>query len=189
MHQLLPEHHHGLLKKTVMDRERYVVFPLMTNDAVDLDNITVQQASFTDNISNVPLIGVKFVSRESLGLEQGHRMTDANVRNLPWCVWIHFAYRFALNVGDSGLHNVLSDGKAVVGIDMDEQRGTVRSEDGLCDLLFSRKPRRELCGFIEQTLRSHVAEARQILTEAKKTEASVNAKFLERIDHICAFLH
>ncbi len=177
------------LKETVMDGERYVVFPLMRNDAVDLDNITVHKTSFTDKISNVPSVDVQFVSRESLGLEQGHRMTHADVRKLPWSLWIHFAYRFALNIGDSGLHNVLSNGKAVVGIDMDERRGTVSSQSCLCDLLFSRKPQRELCGFIEQTLRTHAAEARQILTEAKKTEASVNAKFRERIDQICAFLH
>lgn len=55
----------------------------------------------------------------------------------------HLYERYLLNIGDSGLHNILvsKDGK-IFGIDFEEQRGSIRGEN-LFQLLFSRQVSRK----------------------------------------------
>jgi hypothetical protein len=58
-----------------------------------------------------------------LGVTHLHRLSVGAIAQLPETVWLHFAYKYVLNIGDSGLYNALYDGENVYGIDMDEIRG------------------------------------------------------------------
>lgn len=106
----------------------------------------VQERDFHDPVSKRYLVGVPFVDRASLRVVQVHRVSPEAIASLPATFWVHFLYRYCLNVGDSGLYNAVADRDTggehfLYGIDMEEARGDVPSRDAL-GLMFSKPPAR-----------------------------------------------
>jgi len=73
----------------------------------------------------------------------------------------HLYYRYLLNIGDSGLHNILlrdkcSDGKLIAGIDMDEMKivGAVDKSCSGFDLLFKNTPGERVRALLESKFNS-----------------------------------
>ena len=128
----------------------YVKFPLIKKHKP----VKVSKITFEDHIARMTACDVEFVTRDSLGLTQVHRMSHDEVASLPMTLWVHFALRYALNIGDSGLYNAISDGSQVFGIDMEEMRKKVDDSKftSVCEFLFSGRPSFDLCKVIEKKI-------------------------------------
>lgn len=128
----------------------YIKFPLLRGKC----SVEVSKITFEDHIAKITAQDVDFVTRDSLGIQQVHRMSSQQIQSLPLTLWVHFALRFALNIGDSGLYNAISDGRQVVGIDMEEMRKDVDESkfESVCDFLFSKKPSYDVCKSIEDVI-------------------------------------
>ncbi len=113
----------------------YLIFPLLKGS--DVTEIKVTKQDFRDVISKTEVKDGEFVLRESLGVIQLHRVGVENLKKLPASFWAHYIWRFALNVGDSGLYNSITDHQMsfLYGIDMEEYRGSLKDHTliGLVD--------------------------------------------------------
>ena len=89
-----------------------------------------------------------------MGVTKLNKLSADEIERLPKTVWLHFAYRYAANVGDSGLYNALFDGENVYGIDMDEQRHTPASS-GIASMLFTKNPAAKLMARIMRVLKEN----------------------------------
>lgn len=162
MRNILGDVHTLPLTEKRIGGDTYLTFPLVKDKAVR--QVCVTKLSFFDAIAKSIRSKVQFVERQELGLQQVHRMSTQAVSSLPITLWIHFIYRYGLNIGDSGLYNTICNGTHVYGIDMEEERGQTHDIHpiSLCSLMFSKKPRAELCDLIEGTLKNNS----RLVTEA-----------------------
>ena len=96
------------------------------------------------------------MSRQSMGLVQLHQLSCVQISSLPISVWIHFMLRFALNIGDSGLHNAVMDKERsfVYGIDLDERRGK-KPDCNMLDMMFVKRPAKVLCDSIIHSIKTN----------------------------------
>ncbi len=137
---------HKVMKEVLEDphtldieqRGPYLIFPLLKGSNVT--EIKVTKQDYRDAISKTDVKDGDFVLRESLGVIQLHRIGVGNLKKLPASLLAHFMWRFALNVGDSGLYNAITDHQMsfLYGIDMEEYRGSLKDHSlvGYVDLLF-----------------------------------------------------
>ena len=163
-----------------------IEFPLLK---VGAGPVTVSDVEFYDPIAREQK-STKFVERESLGVRQVHKMTPNEIKSLPVSLWVHFAFRYALNIGDSGLYNAISVGEKLYGIDMEEIRGTV-DLTSLCGILFSGKPKKIICDTIEQVIASKTEEFLCPLYHAvalASLEDSGSELFIERLNRLITFV-
>ncbi len=168
-------------KESCHEEGHFVLFPLLKHD--DVEHVQVTRKSFSDPISNTMQTAVDFVEREALGLRQVHKMSVSEVRALPVTLWVHFCLRFALNIGDSGLYNVLYDGRNAFGVPMEEMRGRLKSRATLCDLLFTKKPRKQLCTVIEERMHESKLSVTELLTVSKRLgRDKLGSEFQLRLD-------
>ncbi len=179
LRDVLGDLHTQPVTKMEENGQRYLSFPLIkeANKAV-----SVTKKTFWDLVSRTKQTDVDFVEREMLGVTQVHNMTPSQVKKLPLSVWRHYALRYALNIGDSGLFNAIYDGERVIGVDMDEVRRSVKDDPTLCDLLFTKKPRKPLCEEIEEKIKSHKDEFAQMLRTARKDGQCIGGDFEKKID-------
>ena len=138
---------HKVMKDVLQDphtldieqRGPYLIFPLLRGSNVT--DIKVTRRDYRDAISKTDIKDGEFVLRESLGVIQLHRIGVGNLKKLPASLWAHFMWRFALNVGDSGLYNAITDHQMsfLYGIDMEEYRGSLKDHTlvGYVDLVIS----------------------------------------------------
>ena len=141
----------------------YATFPL----AYKLGNdITVTTRDFYDAISRKQVTGGGFVLRETLGVVQLHNLAPAKIDSLPLSLWLHYAYRFCLNIGDSGLYNAITDTDMsfIYGIDMEEKRKNVKGND-IINLLFVKLPRKIICDKILICLRKNKTQLLSLIDE------------------------
>lgn len=122
----------------------YLTFPLLRGENATMEITT---RDFNDCLSGAEIEGAEFLTRDSLGIVQLHRLTPDKIKKLPVSIWAHFLFRFALNVGDSGMYNAITDEKLsfVYGIDMEESRGDYHGPRALIDIMFTKAPKRKLC--------------------------------------------
>ena len=122
----------------------YLLFPLLKGHKASMEITT---RNFTDCISQADIEDAEFLTRDCLGIVQLHKVSPQAIKKLPYTLWSHFLYRFALNIGDSGLYNAITDSKMsfVYGIDMEENRGDVSKALSLLEVMFSKAPRKNLC--------------------------------------------
>lgn len=100
-----------------------------------------------------------FVDRASMGLLQLHKMTPAQIERVPYTMWLHFMYRYALGIGNSGLSNALWNGVRAFGINMDENRTTATfSTTFLQSMMFVKPPRKQLWDVIQTDVRKNRAD-------------------------------
>jgi len=97
---------------------------------------------------------LEVVDRASLGVV---RLSDAARRDPEVLVrhpelFEHLIHRFLLGAGDSGLHNMLLVDSVVVGVDLDERRGSWPSTGPWMDLLFKAKPAKALHPYLARSL-------------------------------------
>lgn len=139
----------------------YLTFPLLMGFGATMD---IQRADYYDAIDKIHVEGRSFACRESLGIIQLHRLPPFTLRGLPVSIWCHFLFRFVLNIGDSGLLNAITDRKLnfIYGIDMEEDRGGINN-NSLLEIMFSKRPNRELCGTIVNVVKSKKLEVLNIL--------------------------
>jgi len=164
----------------------YLRFPLVKlQDRVP----TTQKANFYDPIAKC-MTEVDFVTRDSLGIVQLHRLSADEIRQLPVSVWVHYALRYSLNVGDSGLYNAIWNGEKVFGIDMEEKRKNVDTTS-LCSMLFTKKPKKELCDAVEMSVRANtmlfLEPLYTVLGEAM-VEGKRGAEFVQRLQTLITFI-
>ncbi len=145
----------------------YVVFPLCKDPG---KNPEITQRDFYDCIAKTDIKNGTFVLRESLGVLQIHKLSCDEISTLPATFWLHFLFRYVLNIGDSGLYNAITDQHRtfLYGIDLDDARKQVRSKD-VIDLLFVKLPRKELCKKIRRLLKDHKDE---LVTSVSKVDGS-----------------
>lgn len=158
--------YHKAMKEVFRDRHtmelevkgQYVIFPLLKSKEAEL---SVTHRAFYDCISkrNIPEGEGRFVERDSLGLVQLHKLAAEDIGNLPISLWLHFAWRYILNIGDSGMYNAIAtkDLVSVYGIDMEERRKQVK-ENNVMNMLFGKLPRKQILKEIERSLLTHVEE-------------------------------
>ena len=132
----------------------FVTFPLLKKNR---EEIQTTNKAFYDCIGKIQVSeedGV-FVTRESLGLVQLHNITQDKIRDLPETIWAHFAFRYVLNIGDSGLYNAIAtnDLDEIYGIDMEEHRAAVKGRD-IVNLMFTKLPKKAFVPEIEKALKS-----------------------------------
>ena len=164
----------GILKDvhvlTIVDKAPYLSFPLLIGPNASL-NIT--KKPYYDLILKREVACGEFVTRDSLGLVQLHKLNAKEIQALPPSLWVHFMYRFALNIGDTGLYNVITDKHAFVyGIDMEELRGKVVKHT-LLDYMFVKLPAKTVCESILSSLRSkkkHILDLIERQIDVKKIE-------------------
>lgn len=134
----------------------YIIFPLLMSKN---GKIKVTKRAFYDCIAkrDIPEEDGLFVERAALGLVQLHKLPPSKVRALPVSVWAHFAFRYILNVGDTGLYNAIAtdDLGVIYGIDMEENRKQVKGSD-VINLLFGKLPRKDIVPEIKQALCENV---------------------------------
>jgi len=140
----------------------YLRFPLVKGD---VDEVCVVKKDIDDHIANIRDIEVDFVERKALGLVQLHKMKHDDIMNQPMTVWNHYALRYILGVGDSGLYNAIYNGRNLYGIDMEEKRGKVDESKftSVCQFLFSSLPSKDVCKLIEDKIRKNHKEYLQML--------------------------
>ena len=144
----------------------FIIFLLLARNKED---VRTTNKAFYDCIGKVQVSeedGV-FVTRESLGLVQLHKIPQDKIRDLPETIWAHFAFRYILNIGDSGLYNVIAtdDLKEIYGIDMEEHRAAVKGK-GIVDLMFTKLPKKTFVPEIMKALKSKKTPLHEIF---KKT--------------------
>lgn len=150
----------------VSEDGNYLVFPLLKAEGTDLrivhrefyDCIAKQQVSEEDG---------QFIERESLGIVQLHKLPVGEIVTLPVSVWLHFMWRYVLNIGDTGLYNAIAtkDLKQIYGIDMEEKRNQVKGSD-VINMMFGKLPRKDICREVQRTVLGH----KQELIECLSTE-------------------
>ena len=131
---------------------KYVYFPLFRSTEGCV-NITLRD--YADRIAKKDVKSGQFVLRTDLGVIQMHKIPVEKIKDVPMTLWAHFLFRFALNIGDSGLYNAITDESmsVIYGIDMEEIRGSVRSPD-LLSYMFTKLPRKEICVAITISIRN-----------------------------------
>lgn len=161
----------------------YLKFPLIVGE--DCNEYSVECADFYDPIANHQLIEEAIVARESLGYIQAHNLTPAQLCRLPFTIFVHFIYRALLNVGDSGLYNVLTNAHMtetpfVYGIDIEEIRHRYKDET-ILDLMFTLKPKKALCLEIMSILTSSKDQIMNILNQSYDYERMCDAAKMYRV--------
>lgn len=152
----------------VSEKYPYTVSPLFKGRNASLKKETI---SFVNQRKNKRVSTGIFITRSNMGLRQLHELSSTQICSLPQSVWAHFIFRFALNVGDSGLYNALVDSSftygpdaAVFGIDMDEIRGKKSCcPENLIDLMFVKKPAGKICQAIVRSIKNNKALLKSIL--------------------------
>ena len=121
----------------------YVCFPLIKRN--DGQPVRFQVIDFQDVIANEYVQGKMVVTPKSLGVIPAHRLST--VDHVPASLWTHFMFRYALNVGDSGLYNAIAldepQPQRIYGLDMDENRGR-STKTHILDYMFAKRPRQTL---------------------------------------------
>lgn len=154
MRDELDDKHTLPFEERQINGEHFLVFPLIKGSEYD-EEIPLSKRTFADPIADgFVREDIDFIDMDGLGLTSVDQMTPQDIAQLPMSFWLHFVYRFGLNVGDSGLDNGISDGENLYGIDLDEVRHYT-DDSSLCGLIFSRRPREELCEVIEQRIRDN----------------------------------
>ena len=117
----------------------YLIFPMLKG--ANVIQMKTTKKDFTDVIAKTEVKDGKFVLREDLGIVQCHKMGSQKLKLLPMTFWVHFVWRFCLNVGDSGLYNAITDDSLsfLYGIHMEESRKRV-AEKSLVGYLFTKVP-------------------------------------------------
>lgn len=161
----------------------YLKFPLIVSEGCN--EYSVECTDFYDPIASHELIEEAIVARESLGYIQAHNLTPAQLRRLPFTIFVHFIYRALLNVGDSGLFNVLTnahmtDTPFVYGIDIEEVRNRYNAET-ILDLMFTLKPKKALCLEIMSILTSSKDQIMNILNQSYDYERMCDAAKLYKV--------
>ena len=136
----------------------YISFPLVQGSGATM---AVTKRDFTDRIAKKNVKDAEFITREAMGIVQLHKLSPTQVSSLPVSFLAHFAYRFALNVGDSGLYNAITDADLsfVYGIDITEKRGPLKKDPkDILGVLFTHVPRKQLCCAILQMARAKKVE-------------------------------
>ena len=140
----------------------FIIFPLLKSDEAQIveihkeyyDCIGKKQVSAEEGV---------FITRESLGLVQLHKISQEKIRHLPASIWAHFAFRYMLNIGDSGLYNAIAkcDLSEIYGIDMEENRAQVKATD-IVNLMFTKLPKKAFIGEIQAVLKVKKANLQAI---------------------------
>ena len=138
MHEAIGDPHTQALE---LEAGSYVSFPLLQGKGASMQLL---QKDFKDPIAKEMVEGVDFLERKSLGIVQLHRLTREQFCKLPVSIWAHFIFRYALNIGDSGLYNAITDTNLsfLYGIDMEEYRGpiAVDKRSKLIAVMFTKAP-------------------------------------------------
>lgn len=140
------------------EKGSYIIFPLLSSRQ---GQVRLTKRAFYDCIAKREVSeeeGV-FVERDALGLVQLHKLPVAKLRALPVSIWGHFAFRYVLNIGDSGIYNAIAieDLSLIYGIDMEENRKQVKGND-VINMMFTKLPRREFVQEIKQAICENVEE-------------------------------
>lgn len=140
---------------------QYLVFPVVKAQDASLE---IVKKDYYDAITKKQVIARDFVSRESMGLIQLHKLEICKLRQIPITMWAHFIFRYCLNVGDSGLYNAITDSQTtfVYGIDMEETRKQVVQDD-LINFMFSKLPSKQRIAAVQGILTANKAELLAIL--------------------------
>ena len=137
---------------------KYIIFPLLKSTDTD---VSITHRAFYDCISKREISedDGKFVERHSLGIVQVHKLALEDIRRVPVSLWLHFVWRYCLNVGDSGLYNAIAtrDLTEIYGIDMEERRLNVKG-DGVVNMMFTKLPRKEIVKEIEKCIVERVED-------------------------------
>ena len=159
----------------------FIVFPLLKGKNASL---LVEKKTMKDCKQGGRIVDRNFMTRESLGLLQLHKLTETEISSLPVSLWMHFIARFIMQVGDSGLYNALTDvdRSFVFGIDLDEKRSSCLPEC-LLDILFTKRPRKVLCDSIVRKLKKHKHELIQMLNDVKINDKKTR-ELIEDIPHL-----
>ncbi len=140
-------------------------------------NIVIHEKMWYDPIKKIKKED-HFVDRETLGVSKLSGWKKHEIFRIPLSVVLHFAFRYALNIGDSGLPNCISCGDDIYGIDMEEIRGWKKRVDGklatydeslfhsVCDFLFSTSPRVGIRVEIDRKVKNNKHEFIQNLCDA-----------------------
>jgi len=169
---------------------QHLQFPLLCDSTMD---VKVSVKDFNDCIARREVKNGRFVLRESLGIVQLHKVGEHHFSKVPSSLWCHYLFRYAMNIGDSGLYNCLTDNKLsfLYGIDMEECRMAVH-DDKLLTLMFTKRPRiglqnailKSVQGCCQDMLRtmSQEFDTQQIRTLATFYKVGFNeTKFCDRI--------
>ena len=145
----------------VEDRYPFVVFPLLKGPDASLQEETKVYVNY---LQKKQIVERNFMTRKSMGLQQLHDLSPLQIVNLPQSVWAHFLLRFVLNIGDTGLYNAVTDSSCrfVYGIDMEENRGKNPS-DNILDVMFVKKPSKQLCAAILYSMKKNKADLMKVL--------------------------
>jgi hypothetical protein len=133
---------------------------------------------------------LEVVDRASLGVERvsdlARRDPEVLVRHPE--VFEHLIHRFLLGAGDSGLHNMLLVDGVVVGVDLDERRGSWPARGPWMELLFKATPARALHPYLARALDegwrvidacvTHLIDA----VDARETQEVIDAAGLELVE-------
>ena len=133
-------------------KDLFLSFPLIR--APDISEPVAIKTTFKRNGSDME---ADLVSPASLGCRKVSTLSPDQFLHLPTTVIVHFMNRYCLNVGDSGLYNVLvtEDMSQVYGLDMDEVRH--RAGTDLIGMLFTKKPAVKLQRATETMVRQNKA--------------------------------
>ena len=139
----------------ITDDPPYLIFPLLQNP---LSTVQLTHQNYNDKILKSDVEQQAFVKRESLGYVQVHKIKPEYLLSLSTSVWVHFLLRYGLNVGDSGLYNMLTNVQTNVdhttfGIDMEETRGNVHHDGDIISYMFSKRPAADACTRIRTSVR------------------------------------
>jgi hypothetical protein len=137
---------------------KYIIFPLLKSTDTE---VAITHKAYYDCISKREISEEegKFVERHSLGIVQVHKLRLEDIRRIPVTLWLHFVWRYCLNIGDSGLYNAIAtkDLREIYGIDMEERRLNVKG-NGIVNMMFTKLPRKEVVKEIEKCIVERVEE-------------------------------
>ena len=167
-------------------RGSFITFPVVKS-AQKCHGYVSKKVLYNDYImgKNVQNYG-NVVDPSCLGIKHLHQLSPEAIGKLPATIWLHFAYRYALNIGDSGLFNAIctnddNEDNLLYGIDLDEtRRKPWEPGNGIFSLLFVKDPAKRLKDSI---LKSLVSNKDFILAKlrVKCTEAML-ASYSELVD-------
>ena len=162
---------HNTLKEILGDKhtleleckDNYIIFPLIQ---ANTGQIQIIKKTYYDCILKKQVVDGQFVERQALGLVQLHRVAPERIKDIPMSFWAHFAYRYALNIGDSGLYNAITDANLsfLYGIDMEENRRQVVGQ-GLMNLMFVKLPLKRICDEIQKSIKTNKQKLLEIVQE------------------------
>ena len=163
LHRAMREVFQDLHTMELETKGAFIIFPLLKSKAAEIATI---HKAFYDCIGKKEIAeedGV-FITRESLGLIQLHKISEVKLRDLPVTIWLHFVYRYLLNVGDSGLYNAIAteDLSWIFGIDMKENRAAVKGND-VMNMMFTKLPKQSFLPVIKKALKVKKADIQTIL--------------------------